>query len=932
MKKMIRILLCFIIIFNLFSVAYAFTEKTDYRVIYISSWRDFYEAFRDNVWWNDNSDTHYIMKLNKDLHMDLTTSTDFYEVESRSVQMCGYVTFDFNGHVLSCTDINPEDKNKNGNFISIEMSRINNEVGSVLRITDSVGGGGIFMDAYRHFDTQIAALFVGESSVNRNTVPYILCSEPICKLIIDDGLFQLKSRIVNLNSNGTNNIVTNYRGTVIADSVGHVEVNGGIFAARSLGTDAGTELGDELGMKGLNQRELSAFGTCCTDGVAQLQSRPTDLVINGGVFASDGYAIHHFHGAYTDMHTYNGYSGAEIDKLTFPKINGGIFDGAIGYIGRSGIAVSGLSGTFGDPFPELQERQFSTLISSSAIVDMKTIGPNQTTKLRPSECTLEDVNNNHLRLTVISNSLLSAEFSPTPDYGSDVTYLVRDTSQTETFDVTYSIPDYMEGEFEVRTLITRREDGTNKIIDGAVDYADYPDGVTIDVGISVIRGADVRSVHSIYEVTVLPEPQAAVITAQPKSTTVKPGEYAKLSVTADHAAAYQWYIVTAGQEIPLTEQFISMIFDEGQIHGEASSCLKVTADGISEAQFFCEVTGTDGSKTNSRYATATFGGMPKALSFSGGEFEADGDATFTLWADYAEKVDWIVQVRQGSNTDFYNLEEYFEETGCEYVQSHKIMPSGVYKTTVTFKNMPESAARSVSVGYEMRNNLGKVSFNPENTLPFTLKVIKPEITQELKSQKCVDGEDLTFTFKAKNMADVEWRFEKPDDDGICVVYDIEEMQEIFNESSFGTRFETDSETGETTATLVINNARCEMINYTLCAYACTSSGIYLTGSVPLDVFPVDEYEITDCRGDCSIITVCCPEAGSYTLYIAGYDKFGRLEKIKVAPFEFKRGKAEYWTFEEFGAYPQIRVMLWDENIKPLCKFYEIINTAEETHK
>ena len=108
--------------------------------------------------------------------------------------------------------------------------------------------------------------------------------------------------------------------------------------------------------------------------------------------------------------------------------------------------------------------------------------------------------------------------------------------------------------------------------------------------------------------------------------------------------------------------------------------------------------------------------------------------------------------------------------------------------------------------------------------------------------------------------------------------------------------------------------------------------MYLTGSVPLDVFPVDEYEITDCRGDCSIITVCCPEAGSYTLYIAGYDKFGRLEKIKVAPFEFKRGKAEYWTFEEFGAYPQIKVMLWDENIKLLCKFYEIINTAEETHK
>ena len=122
-----------------------------------------------------------------------------------------------------------------------------------------------------------------------------------------------------------------------------------------------------------------------------------------------------------------------------------------------------------------------------------------------------------------------------------------------------------------------------------------------------------------------------------------------------------------------------------------------------------------------------------------------------------------------------------------------------------------------------------------------------------------------------------------------------------------------------------------MIDYTLCSYACTSSGIYLTGSVPLAVFPVDEYEITDCRADSGIITVRCPEAGSYTLCIAGYDKFGKLEKTKVAPFAFKRGKAEYRAFEKFGAYPQIKVILWDESIQPLCQFYEIINTTEENH-
>lgn len=929
MKKIIGLLLCLTIFFNLLPVANASTEETDYKIIYISSWRDFFEAFRDNVWWSYNPDTHYIMKLKEDLHMDLTTSLDYYEEHSRFVQMRGHLTFDFNGHIISCTDISPK-KDKSKNFITIAMNRINDEVGSVLRITDSVGGGGITMETYRNSDTQLAALYIYERGINDEVFPYTVISEPICKLIIDDGLFQLRSRVRAVRTGGgTENIKNHYRGTVIADSVGHVEINGGIFMARSLGTDTGAELGDELGMRGVNSRELTAFGTCCTELVAQFQSRPTDLVINGGIFASDGYAIHHFHGAYTDMHTYNGYSGSEIDKLTFPKINGGIFDGAIGYIGRSGLATSGLSGYFGDPIPELQERPFSSLISPFALVDMKIVDSNQTKQLNPSKCTLEDVNTSHLRLTVISTSLLSTEFFPTPDSESEVTHLVRDTSMTETFDVTYSIPDYMEGEFEVRTNVTRREDGTNWIIeDGIVNYADYPDGVTIDVNISVIRGAHISTFNKTYEVTVLPEPRAAFITTQPKSTTVKVGEYAKLTVTADHAAAYQWYTIAAGQKIPLTKQFISMMFDEGQIQGETSPCLTVTADGVSEAQFYCEVTGTDGSKTNTRTATTTFGGSPQVLYFSGGEFEAGGDATFTLWADYAENVDWIVQVKQGSNTDFYNLEEYAEATGCEYVQSHKIMPSGIYKTTVTFKNVPESAARSVSTGYEMRNALGKVSYNPENTVPFTLKVIKPEITQELEPQQCIDGEDLTFTFKAKNMNEVEWRFEKSDEDGVAVVYDTDEMQEIFNESMFGTRFETDSETGESTATLVINNARYEMLGYTLCTYARSSSGIYLAGMAPLDVFPVNDYEITDCRADSSIITVCCPEAGNYTLYIAGYDDSGKFEKIKIAPFNFSRGKAEYRTFEGFGTYSQIRVMLLDEKFKPLCSYYT--DTAEES--
>ena len=113
MKKVIRILLCFIIIFHLLSVVDASAENADYQVIEISSWEEFYNAFRQNVWWNDNTDTHFIMKLNENLHMDLAAATQ-EERKFLHVLCCGYVTFDFNGHVLSCTNIDPENKIKVG--------------------------------------------------------------------------------------------------------------------------------------------------------------------------------------------------------------------------------------------------------------------------------------------------------------------------------------------------------------------------------------------------------------------------------------------------------------------------------------------------------------------------------------------------------------------------------------------------------------------------------------------------------------------------------------------------------------------------------------------------------------------------------------------------------------------------------------------------
>ena len=316
------------------------------------------------------------------------------------------------------------------------------------------------------------------------------------------------------------------------------------------------------------------------------------------------------------------------------------------------------------------------------------------------------------------------------------------------------------------------------------------------------------------------------------------------------------------------------------------------------------------------------GAAPRIRVFDGGEYEEGGDATFTIWADYADKLTWMVEDRGSGSTSFYTLKEFAEEKGFTYTETHQKMPSGIYKATVTFHNVTRTSVNRISVGYEMSNSIGTTQFNPENVLPFTLKEIRPEITQELEAVSCMDGETLTYCFKALNMPDAEWRFEKLDEDGIAFAYDIDEMKEFFPESTFSSSFETDEATGESTATLVIENARYEMLDYTLYAYASSSGGIYLTGYAQLEVIPVTSYEIADCRDSYSVITVCCPEAGDYTLYVAGYDSLGRMEEIYKKPFHFSRGKAEYRMLREFGNHQFIKVMLWDETQTPMCIAYQ----------
>ena len=49
---------------------------------------------------------------------------------------------------------------------------------------------------------------------------------------------------------------------------------------------------------------------------------------------------------------------------------------------------------------------------------------------------------------------------------------------------------------------------------------------------------------------------------------------------------------------------------------------------------------------------------------------------------------------------------------------------------------------------------------------------------------------------------------------------------------------------------------------------------------------------------------------------------GKLEAVEIAPLHFTRGKATYNTQKPLADYPDIRVMLWDNLISPLCSLYQ----------
>ena len=700
-------------------------EVEDEIVFEVYSWRDFNNAFAE---YNGASGKKYTIKLMKNLSCNLKdekrNTVIFMNVNIKG----NFVTFDFNGHTLSCTDdVSETDlESQFSDFIRINMYPEDHNTPSELRIIDSVGGGGINMYSSRAYDSQLAALHVvgiGEYCLPNGV--FQTCSEA-AKLYIDGGEYELsaKTKYGYLENplrafKGTLAEDNYYRGLVIADNIEYVEINDGTFVVES---DGAYFEGDDM-----CARELSAFATCSNKAVNLCGTHYGHTVINGGTFISDGYAIHHFD---------HSWSTDESRSMLLPQINGGIFSGSVGYVGMSFVYENYDTTKFG--VEELREIPASNIISDTAVVRCIKNG---------KMYELEDLTVGDLHeassLYVFSDSYFG--FDTLPETG-DVTELERNIEQSDLFKVVYNIPEVLKQyEFISYISITPNGGGTTTYVveEKTINYADYPAGLTVELGIAMPIAGETLKYERSYTISVTEEKKPAEIVKQPVSVTVEPGDYASATVVANCAKSYQWYILVDRTPLALTDSVVSAL--DIDIEGFTSPTLSISVDGITEDQYYCEVTGTDGVKVKTNKIYLTFGGKPIVKGMGGGIYNPGEDAQFNIWAKYAEDITWYVVHRMSGNFSIYTLDEFSELTGCEYELKKTAFPSKMFNSTVTFKNAKETWANNYYVGYKLTNSVGEIAFNPDNTVPF-VHIMNANLTPS--ATEITVGDEITFTATA----------------------------------------------------------------------------------------------------------------------------------------------------------------------------------------
>ncbi len=860
MKRVLSVVLCLLFVLGAFPVAVSAEDSAEFDgIIEISSWDEFKAAFADLP---DYAFGNYRMVLMKDLLLDTIDCKPVgYREAWISVWIVGNnVEFDFNGHTLSCVD---DISNTTSKFIEIRVCNFDLTTGSTLRFMDSVGGGGISMISPRVIDDEIAAIVVTTEDNCKIGGFYKRIEENNNKLIIDGGNYTLETSTEKYGSGSTLSTGIKYRGTFIAHNM-HTVINDGFFEAKGSGyvydgVDTCT-------------RELTAFGTT---RFGNTYDNWQSLVINGGMFKSVGYSVHNFDEGVNNI---NGITGS-LDNQLIPEINGGLFAGGIGFIGHTFAYTVSHSNTQQMGYSKLAEYQAIMMIKSLSATAILT---RENTFIDVTEATFEDLHDAS-QVIVMNEGMMGLEFSPTAKVGYN-TVLYCPIDKSETFSVKFELSDLIKdhvnytvylGYFHVRGKgeteweeYDHHLEGT-QIYERTINAADYPNGFEVLVGFKIFVARQEFIFTRLYTVNITEASAPANIITQPESVKVGVGEIADAFVEASNVDTYQWQVMFGDSWVSVDDTVATML-DGVRMGGYNASSFHIRSIGVGSIKVRCLLTGTDGSTTKSGVATITFGDIPQINRFYSNGYYADGDATFYLWGDMFEKVDWTVMYRSGSTTKFYTLEEFKAEKGIDYEAGFKLF-GGVYRAVVTFKNVPESFSSKYSIGYSVSNALGKVNFSPDNVVPFECLPELPTVTETLTGNICNEGETLTFTFTSPDMTAADWRFESYDEDGVGVVHSIDEMKAAFPDSTFKTELKDGK------ATLTVTNADTAMNAYTLYAYAVGAKGTANAGSVNVKVYGVLVICKTgDVTGDDKVNSL---DAAFVLRYDAGLTPFTYEQKI-----------------------------------------------------
>ena len=756
-KKALSLLLAVTALFGSADLAcIGVSASADRSVIEVSSWDELSQAFSASRW----DGATWKIVLTADLSADAREAARS-DTAVRTYELCGCsVIFDFNGHTLSCRDdVSSTDLSYTlKDFLRIdvylsERRTLNGfeRYGSTLTFTDSVGGGGVNMYSSRAKDNAIAALHVVSHCKFYAMGDYYTDSGVMNRLVINSGSYVLDCRTERFGS-GTLNLDNPYRGCVIADDC-ITEINGGYFEAQGKGYKSGDD--------DMCARELTAFGTCCSTESTRHGIFSGETVINGGVFVSNGYSVHHF-----DLAT----SINETTSMFFPYINSGLFSGAVGFVG--------MTFRYSDGNRELCSRPASDIIRGEPIV-LGIIGSNNVFR-GIEDVTLGDLHKCRSLLVIGDKAVGFARVSA----DGTAFEIERCTEEVEEYSVEYSIADWIDKYTfgaDVSPYIALEHDGGTEIFTTdrmSVNYSEYPDGVTVRTGLKVEYSGCAAAFENVFHVSVTVVKEPPEIISGPVSVRVEPGETATLTVVADHASSYQWYVYIDGYQLAITEAIAG-----DSISGYKSSTLSVVSSRADSAKFYCAVTGSDGTVKKTGNAVVTFGSSPRVISFGGGSYHENGSAFFNLRADYLDNVTWFVYDKRATSdtTRIRTLEDFITATGVEC--STKQNSSFGY-ASCEFKNVPSGFNGRYLVGYSLTNALGKVDYSPETSIPFTLAPYYPEITVSPRDAACAPGGEMSFTAETSSDVTFEWLFEIAGDGEDNVVMTVDELAALYPDVTF----------------------------------------------------------------------------------------------------------------------------------------------------